>query len=277
MHRTCVCSASSWFGSRHSSFSDSSCNMSGAAEHSFYMGKGCVASINVGMPGGAVRGNRWNTHRSRLLHIFVTALVFSSDIIGMLVSEGGSVDEPYEDDDRKRFDSLFKEAFHTASEQTGASEHNEIQFFGARGNAAETVMVFKSHVNVTMLGTTILPSSWRRVEIALIEGATEHNDQVSMLIYNTHQPSARKRRFKPTKKIALCKHVLRHAISEHSARQNNVGFVFGGDANSMRSAWSTAVVETHHIACIFNVQASSSRMKTSWRTRRRPKMGTLAW
>ena len=64
-------SASSWFGSRHSSFSDSSCNMSGAAEHSFYMTKGCVANINVGLPGKANRGSNWNEHRRVLLDIFV--------------------------------------------------------------------------------------------------------------------------------------------------------------------------------------------------------------
>ena len=77
-------SASSWFGSRHSSFSDSSCNMSGAAEHPFYMGKGCVASINVGLPGKAVKGRNWNKHRRVLLDIFVTALTFSSDTIATL-------------------------------------------------------------------------------------------------------------------------------------------------------------------------------------------------
>ena len=174
--------------------------MSGAPEHTCYMANGCVVSINVGMPGGAVRGNRWNTHRSRLLQIFVTALVFSSDIIGMLVSEVGSVTDPYDDDDRKRFDSLFKEAFHIADEQTGASEHNEIQFFGATGKAAQTVMIFKSHVNVTMLETIFMPMSWRRVEVALIQGATEHDEEVSMLIYNTHQPSSTNVPFKPNKK-----------------------------------------------------------------------------
>ena len=74
--------------------------------------------------------------------------------------------------------------------------------------------------------------------VALIQGATEHNEEQSMLIYNTHQPSSETHPFNANKKIAFCKHVLRHAITEHSARQNNVGFVFGGDANCIWSAES---------------------------------------
>ena len=70
------------------------------------------------------------------------------------------------------------------------------------GNAAETVMIFKSHVKVTML------ESWRRVEVALIQGATEHNEEVSMLFYNTHQPSSTLHPFKGNAKIGFCKHVL---------------------------------------------------------------------
>ena len=58
--------------------------MSGAAEHPFYVGKGCVASINVGLPGKAVKGRNWNKHRRVLLDIFVTALTFSSDTIATL-------------------------------------------------------------------------------------------------------------------------------------------------------------------------------------------------
>ena len=164
------------------------------------MTKGCVASINIGMTGKAIKGRHWKSHRSVLLDIFVEALTYSNEIIGLLVSEVGAVTDLYDDDDRKRFDSLFEEAFRIAEETKGASEDKGIQIFWAMGNAAETVMVFKSHVNVTMLGSTILPNSWRRVEVALIEGATEHNEQVSMLIYNTHQPSSGLHPFKPNKK-----------------------------------------------------------------------------
>ena len=84
--------------------------------------------------------------------------------------------------------------------KAGASEHNEIQMFWATGEAAETVMIFKEHVKVTMLDTIYLPGSWRRVEVALIEGATEHDEELSMLIYNTHQPSSKLRPFRPPKK-----------------------------------------------------------------------------
>ena len=173
------------------------------------MDQGCVVSINVGLKGDAVRGKRWHRHRADLLDIFVKALTHVSvDTIGMLVSEVGSVTDPYDDEDRNKFDHLFKEAFQIAGGPTGASEHNEIQICWAMGQAVETVMIFKSHVKVTMLESIILPESWRRVEVALIQGATEHNEEVSMLIYNTHQPSSSKHPFKANKRIALCKHVL---------------------------------------------------------------------
>ena len=71
--------------------------------------------------------------------------------------------------------------------------------------------------------------------VALIHGATEHNEDQSMLIYNTHQPSSDVHGFKSAKRIGFCKHILRHAVAEHVARQTNVGFVFAGDANCMRS------------------------------------------
>ena len=71
----------------------------------------------------------------------------------------------------------------------------------------------------------------RSVEVALLQGATAHNEQVSMLIYNAHQPSSDLHPFKGTAKTEFRKHVLRHAITEHAARQNNLGLVFGGDAH----------------------------------------------
>ena len=115
--------------------------MSGAAEHKLYMKKGCLVSVNIGLKGSAVRGNKWKKHRDHLLNIFVEALTFTTDTIGMLVSEAGSVTDPYDQDDKNAFDSLFEEAFRTASIQTGASEHNKIQIFWATGVAAETVMI----------------------------------------------------------------------------------------------------------------------------------------
>ena len=120
------------FGSRQSSSSDSSCNISCAAEHSYYMEECCVAIANVG---------------------------------------------------------LSKEV---------------------------------ARINVGLSGP---------VQIVLIQGATEHAEEVSTLICNTHRPSSSKRPFTSNEKIEFCKHVLRHTIKEHSARPNNVGFVLGGDAN----------------------------------------------
>ena len=93
------------------------------------MEKGCVVNITVGLTGKAVKGANWKKHRQTLLDIFVRALTFSFDMIGMLVSEAGSVTDPYDDDDRNKFDCLFKEALQIA----GASEHIEIQIFWAEG------------------------------------------------------------------------------------------------------------------------------------------------
>ena len=64
-----------------------------------------------------------------------------------------------------------------------------------------------------------------------------------MLFYNTHQPSSNVHPFRGNAKIQFCKHMLRHAISEHSARQNSVGFLFGGDPNCMQQPWTTAFLE----------------------------------
>ena len=117
----CVCavlsSATSLFGSRHSSFIHSSEHMIGAAEHLSYMEKGCVVNLNVGLTGKAVKGKSWRAHRRTLLDIFVRALTFSFDTIGMLVAEVGSVSDLYDHDDRNAFDRLFEEAFQIASEK----------------------------------------------------------------------------------------------------------------------------------------------------------------
>ena len=45
------------FGSRQSSSSDSTCSISGAAEHSYYMEELCVATANVGLPKESARIN----------------------------------------------------------------------------------------------------------------------------------------------------------------------------------------------------------------------------
>ena len=45
------------FGSRQSSSSDSTCSISSAAEHSYYMEELCVATANVGLPKESARIN----------------------------------------------------------------------------------------------------------------------------------------------------------------------------------------------------------------------------
>ena len=133
------------FGSRQSSSSDSTCSISGAAEHSYYMEELCVATANVGLPKESAR------------------------------------------------------------------------------------------INVGLSGPD---------QIVLIQGAAEHAEGVSMLICNTHRPSSSKRSFTSKERIKCCEHVLRHAISAHSARPNDVGIVLGGDVNVIRSQAHAALQST---------------------------------
>ena len=93
--------------------------MSGAAMHSSYMSRGCIASINIGLQGKAVKGQNWRTHRATLLEIFVKALTFVVGTIGMLVSEVGSVTDPYDEGGNEQFSGLFNEAVHAATQHTG--------------------------------------------------------------------------------------------------------------------------------------------------------------
>ena len=104
-----------WFYSRHSSFNHSSENMSGAVEHSVYMTHGCIVNVNIGSPGTSVKGGQWGKHRKTLRDIFVSALTFTVGTMGMVVSSIGSVTDPYDDNDRNIFDTLFKEAFSDCS------------------------------------------------------------------------------------------------------------------------------------------------------------------
>ena len=137
------------------------------------MDTGCVISINVGMTVDSVRGKRWDEHRGVLLDIFVKALKQSPDIIGMLVAEVGTADKPYREAEREKFNELFRDAFRKADGGRSASEHNDIQIFWAKGPAAETVMVFRPHVAVEMLGTIYPLRDWRRVEVARPPARTE--------------------------------------------------------------------------------------------------------
>ena len=144
-----------------------------ASKHACYMDTGCVISINVGMKVEAVRGKNWSYHRGKLLGIFVAALKQSPDIIGMLVSEVGNADHSYGAEEREMFNELFRDAFRKADGGRSASEHNDIQIFWARGDAAETVMVFRPYVDVEMLGTIYPLRDWRRVEVARPPARTE--------------------------------------------------------------------------------------------------------
>ena len=100
----------------------------------------------------AIRSSQRETkHRPGLLRIFVAALRYAHDIIGMLVTGVGNADHSYRTKEKEIFDDLLGEAFRVADEGRGASEHNEIQIFWADGKAVETVLVFRKYVNVTIL------------------------------------------------------------------------------------------------------------------------------
>ena len=63
-----------------------------------YIEKACVGNVNIGLPGDGVRKDNWKHHRKCLLDMFVAILAFTSDIIGLLVSEAGSVSDMYDSD-----------------------------------------------------------------------------------------------------------------------------------------------------------------------------------
>ena len=59
---------------------------SGAAEHTpFHV---CFAVSNVGLPGAAVRGQKWKRHHKKLLKLFVQ-LLNGKDLLGLLLVEVG--------------------------------------------------------------------------------------------------------------------------------------------------------------------------------------------
>ena len=126
-----------------------------------------------GHEGGSSPRQKWSYHRGKLLGIFVAALKQSPDIIGMLVSEVGNADNSHGAEEREMFNELFRDAFRKADGGRSASEHNDIQIFWARGDAAETVMVFRPYVDVEMLGTIYPLRDWRRVEVARPPARTE--------------------------------------------------------------------------------------------------------
>ena len=167
------------FGSRQSSSSDSTCSISSAAEHSYYMEELCVATANVGLPKESARIN------------------------------------------------------------VGLSEPDHIVFIQGAAEHVEGVSMLlpkeSARINVGLSGPD---------QIFLIQSVAEHAEGVSMLICNTHPPSSKKRSFTSKERIKCCEHVLRHAISAHSARPNNVGIVLGGDVNVSRSLAHAALQST---------------------------------
>ena len=232
------------------------CTMRRATEHDTYMQTGSVGSVNIGLPGEAVRGSKWNKHRKSLLQIFVSMLDYTDDMIGLLVCEAGSVSDPYGDDEKAKFDDLFREAFKEAAiKRGGATEHNALKIFWSNGFAAETVMVFKPHVNVTMLQSMTKMdglNNWRRIEVAQVTGVSEKGEAVRMNIYNSHQPSSKVHNFPQSKRNRLCKHVLQHAIRTHNEQRDFIGFVCAGDANCSMTNWASAKYDEN--ACLMHFE-----------------------
>ena len=211
--------------------SSGSCG-SGATEHT-----DTVAFYNIGLAGKAFTGKEWGKHRKKLLSIFTDLL--SEPALGLFLNEVGNLSDLLTLKGQQRLQDVLQEAFQNA----GAIEHGPPQFLWSGG---ETMAVVRAEVHVLALEplTNIARvDSWRVVERFELIRPTEHG-QYSMLIYNTHQPSSKKRPFKHTQKIDFCKAVLRDAIWYHSQHQENAGFGFGGDANCTMGHWVTADNET---------------------------------
>ena len=206
------------------------------------MQRGCIGYVGVGLPGKAVKGEDWLEHRAKFCRLFVTILEDTPDIIGMLVSEMGSTTDMYDDEIKAKFDDLFKDAFNTASVRKDGTEHGEVQIFWATGTAANTVMLFKAHVAVSMLECmTSMPGlhDLRRIEVAQLRGATEHGETTSMIIYHSNQFLTVNDR-KP-KLVQLCKMVLQDALRKHTENPDSIGFVFAGEPLCTHLHWAMAL------------------------------------
>ena len=106
------------------------------------------------------------------------------------------------------------------------------QIFWPQGGG-ETVTAWKAGVDIEVLEQMKNIeglASFRTCERLKLTGAAEHG-HVSLLIYNQHQPSSRKRPFPQKQRIIFGKRVLEDAIRSHADDSSNVGFIFGGDAN----------------------------------------------
>ena len=68
-------------------------------------------------------------------------------------------------------------------------------------------------------------------------------NNVWLLVYNTHQPASDKHRFPQGMRINFCKAVARDATASAKEESNLIGFVLMGDANCTQSQWSTAMWE----------------------------------
>ena len=71
------------FGSRQSSSSDSTCSISGAAEHSYYMEELCVATANVGLPKESARINVGLSEPDQI--VFIQGAAEHAEGVSMLI------------------------------------------------------------------------------------------------------------------------------------------------------------------------------------------------
>ena len=110
----------------------------------------------------------------------------------------------------------------------------------------QTMAVFKAEVQVRELRRlTKMPGvdAWRVVERYEVTVHTKYG-ACSLILYNTHQPSSKRRPWHTTQQIDMCKAVVLDAIRFCSDTPDCVGYGFGGDANTKTAVWTAALAET---------------------------------
>ena len=92
------------------------------------------------------------------------------------------------DEGKERLEDVLVAAF----EKAGATEHGLPQFLWSKG---ETMAAFRSEVQVLQLEPLTMMKRvdpWRVVERFVVYGATEQEPS-SLLTYNTHKPTSKRR------------------------------------------------------------------------------------
>ena len=199
-----------------------------------------IAFANIDIKTTAMLGQNWfSLHRPFLLNEFQSLLAMD-DVIALCLCEVGGVTDPLPPELKREFESLLLDSF-------GAPEHEPTILWGQNNN--ETVAAFKAGVHVLELEQMKNFMNGKH-SFRMVDRYVLHKGNHNILLYNQHQPASNERQLRPRDKVELTGKVLRDAIAFHKQTPNNIGFIFGGDANSAHSIWATTLeanMEWRHV------------------------------